>query len=98
LTVSYSGPSQTDGALLVIVTGAVTGVKAIGSYQVASASLGPTSTRVVVTGDLAVGDVFKISVADVATVSTYTAAVEAAADRATYALDDPSAYHVSIRK
>ena len=40
LTVSYVGPSQTDGALLLLVNGAVTAVKATGGYQIASAAAG----------------------------------------------------------
>ncbi|MBL8985297.1 MAG: hypothetical protein JNJ80_03435 [Gemmatimonadetes bacterium] len=98
LTVAYTGPSQTDGAMLVIVTGAITAVKPANGYTVASASLGPTSTRVVVTGDLAVGDLFKVSVADVGRVSSYSVQVEAAADRNTFALGNPGAYSATVRR
>jgi hypothetical protein len=98
LTVSYTGPSQTDGALLVVVNGTVTAVHGVGGYQVASAPAGTTSTRVVITGSLNPGDILRVSVPDVAAVATYSAVVEAAADRNTYSLGDPLAYHANLRK
>jgi hypothetical protein len=98
LVVSYNGPSDTDGALLLSVSGAVTAVKAVGGYQVASAPAGPTLTRVVVTGTLAAGDLFKITVPDVSLASTYSIHIDAAADRATFALTDVIAYTATARK
>lgn len=98
LTVSYAGGTSSDGALLVTVTGTVTSVSATGGYQVASASLGPTSTRVVVTGSLTQGDLFRIRVPDVAAVANFGVTVEAAADRTTFALNDPVIYQVSVRR
>lgn len=97
LTVSYVGPSQTDGALLLTISGKVTSVSASGGYQVASAPAGATATRVVVTGDLVAGDILKLSVPDIS-VSGYTAHVDAAADRSTFALNDVTAYSATIRK
>jgi hypothetical protein len=96
LTVSYTGPSTTDGAILVLVTGAVDQVKQAGSYQVASAAAGPGLTRVVITGQLVPGDLFKITVKDVA--GSYSAVVEAAADRNTFALAAPGPYAATVRK
>ena len=98
LTVAYNGPSQTDGALLLVVTGAIAEVKAVGSYQVASAPLGLTATRVVVVGALAVGDIFKIRVSDVNTFAAYTVRIDEAADRVTFALNDPIGYTAGVRK
>ncbi len=98
LTVSYVGPSQTDGALLLLVSGAVTAVKAVGSFQVASAAAGPTATRVVISGALATGDILKLSVADVNAVAGYSVRVEAAADRNTFALGDLASYAATVRK
>jgi hypothetical protein len=98
LTVSYSGPSQSDGALLVSVTGAVTAVKAAGAYQVASAATGPASTRVVVAGAIVPGDIFKISVPDVGVASTYSIRIEAVADRTTFSLSDTGPYAATARK
>lgn len=98
LIVSYAGPSQTDGALLLLVTGSVTAVRSTGGYQVASAPAGPTSTRVVVTGQLATGDILKLTVPDVAAVATYSVKVEGAADRSTFALGDLAAYSAQVRR
>ncbi len=98
LTVAYTGPSQTDGALLLVVTGVILEVKAVGGYQVASAPLGPTTTRVVVLGTLSAGDLFKIRVSDVNTGSAYSARVDQAADRLTFALNDPLGYSAVVRK
>lgn len=96
LTVAYSAASVTDGAILVLITGVVDAVKPLGNYQVASASVGPAATRVVVTGALVSGDLFKITVKDVSL--TYGAQVEAVADRTTFALNDPGSYAATVRK
>lgn len=96
LTVAYTAPSTTDGALLVLVNGVVDAVKPVAGYQLASAPVGTNATRVVVTGALAPGDLFRITVKDVSL--TYSVQVEAAADRNTFALNDPGGYAVTVRK
>lgn len=98
LTVAYSGGTLSDGALLVTVTGSVTSVTAVSGYQVASAVLGPSTTRVVVTGAIVQGDLFRIRVPDVAAVASVGVTVEAAADRNTFALNDPLIYQVTVRR
>jgi len=99
LTVSYGGPSQTDGALLLLVQGGpLTAVRPTGSSQVASASAGLNVTRVVITGDLVPGEILRLSVPDVAAVASYTVRVEAAADRVTFALTDPTSYTTTVRR
>jgi len=98
LTVSYSGPGTTDGALLLLVNGAGTTVTPLRGLQVASAKIGETQTRVVVTGNLSNGDLFEIAVPDVAQVGSYSVQIEAVADRNTFALKDPLAYSASIRR
>jgi len=99
LTVAYGGPSTTDGALLVLITGGpVESVSALGGYELASGSAGTNATRVVVTGALATGDVFTVRVPDVAALSSYVALVEAAADRNTFALADPASYTAGLRR
>ena len=60
--------------------------------------LGPTTTRVVVLGTLSAGDLFKIRVSDVNTGSAYSARVDQAADRLTFALNDPLGYSAVVRK
>jgi len=98
-TVSYSSGTNTDGALLLLITGPVNSVQVLGGYQMSSAAAGTNRTRVVITGSLIAGDVVKVSVPDTsAALSGYTATVEAAADRTTYALADPSLYTATVRK
>ncbi|MBM4187324.1 MAG: hypothetical protein FJ206_08440 [Gemmatimonadetes bacterium] len=96
LAIVYSGPSATDGAMLLVVTGGVDAVTGSNGYRVASGSAGVNTTRVVVTGSLAPGELFKISVKDVDAI--YTARLEAVADRNTFALTDPSAYQITVAK
>ncbi|MFN0181988.1 MAG: hypothetical protein ACKVZ0_24560 [Gemmatimonadales bacterium] len=96
LPVAYAGPSSNDGAILVLVSGTVESVAAVNGYQIASAPVGPNATRVVVTGSLAPGDLFKIKVKDIS--ASYGAQIEAVADRTTFALGDPSRYQATVRK
>jgi hypothetical protein len=98
LTVSYTGTGTTDGALLLTVTGPVTQVTPLGGYRLASASAGTNTMRVVLTGSLASGDVFRLSVPDVSAVSSYTAKIDAVADRSTFALLATSGYTAVVRK
>ncbi|MGE0556036.1 MAG: hypothetical protein AB7R55_21620 [Gemmatimonadales bacterium] len=98
-TVAYGGPSTTDGAVLVLITGGpVESVSPLGGYQLASGPAGTNATRVVVTGSLTAGDVFTIRVPDVAALGSYVARVEAAADRNTFALADPASYTAGLRR
>jgi hypothetical protein len=96
LPVAFTGPSNNVGAILVLVSGTVESVTAVNGYQIASAPVGPNATRVVVTGSLAAGDLFKITVKDIS--ASYGAQIEAVADRTTYALSDPSSYQATVRK
>jgi hypothetical protein len=98
LTVSFSSPTDTDGALLLLVTGPVTSIQVLGGYQMSQAPAGGNATRVVLTGALISGDILKLSVPDVSTASSYTVAVEAAADRNTFALTDENQYTATVRK
>lgn len=96
LAVTYSGPGVSDGAMLLLVTGPVDAVTAKSGYQLASASAGLNATRVVVTGPLVPGELFKISVKDIG--GNFGALIEAVADRNTFALGDPGQYQTTILK
>ncbi len=99
LTVSYQGTGSSDGAILLVVTGAVTAVEPVGSYRIASAPLaGGAETRIVVTGDLTPGDIVRLQVPDVSKATAYEAHVEAVAHSTSYALQDPLTYTVTIRR
>lgn len=99
LTVSYTGPTATDGAIMLRVSGAtINSVAPVGSLVAASSGGGTTSVRVIITGTLANGDLFTVAVPDVAAVASYTVAIEAVADKATFALGDQTKYAGAIRK
>lgn len=86
------------GAILLRITGAVDQVTPAGNYRVASAPVGTGAvTRVVVTGEIGPGDLFRIRVPDVSKVSGYGVAVEQAASRTDFSLLDPSSFTVTIR-
>jgi hypothetical protein len=98
LTVSYAAaPGANDGALLLLVTGGpVTSISALSGHRVESAPAGANATRIVVTGQLVPGDILRLRVPDVAV--RYVVLVEAAADRATFALRDPGSYSAASRR
>lgn len=99
LTLSFSSPVGTDGALLVLISGGpVTSVTSLNGYQVASASAGTNLTRIVITGNLVPGDVARLAIPNVDVTASYSARVEAAADRSTFALADPQSYTAGLRK
>lgn len=98
LTVSYQGNGASDGALLLVVVGAVTTVEPVGAYRVASAPIsGGTETRIVVTGNLAPGDIVRLQIPDVSKAGDYEANVEAVAHRTSFALEDPLNYTLTLR-
>ena len=99
LTVAYSTALSHEGAMLLLISGGVVeNVTPVGGYQVAFASVGANAIRVVVTGNLTAGDVIRIKVPDLSLVSSYSAHVDAAADRTTFGLNEPTLYTATVRK
>jgi hypothetical protein len=99
LTVSYAPSSGTDGAVLLLITGGPVGsITPTGSLQAAAATAGANATRVVVTGALVGGDLFRIRVPDVGAAADYSVRIEAVADLNTFALIDPAGYTAAVRK
>lgn len=86
-----------DGAMVVRIIGPVDTVLAAGGYAVASSRTGNIS-RAVVTGNIEAGNLLRIRVPDVGNLSGYSAFVEQAASRASYALLDVSGYRLELRK
>jgi hypothetical protein len=99
LTVSLVTPNSQDGALLLRIVGAaeVKDVRPVGNYRASFLTQGAI-TRVVITGDIAGGDILKFRVPDVGKASSYVAFVEQAASRTTYALLETGSYVLTIRK
>ena len=91
-------PNDRDGALVIRVIGQQTGLKASGSYRLATANATQgTTVRVILSGQIGDGDVLEFTVPDISKLSSYAVAVEQAAARDTYALLDPSGYNISLR-
>jgi hypothetical protein len=99
LTMALTTPNSQDGALLLRIVGelAVQDVTPLGNYRVSFHTQAGV-TRVIITGDLAGGDILKFRVPDIGKASSYTAYVEQAASRTTYALLETSSYFLTVRK
>jgi len=93
---SLTTPNTTDGALLIRIVGELSNLEAVGGYRVASTAAG-TTTRLVLTGNLAGGDLLRFSVPDKRKISSYLVVVEQVAARDTYALIDPAGYAIVLR-
>lgn len=96
LVIGLVSPNATDGALVVRVIGTLTDVTPAGNYRVSFSTQG-NITRAIVTGDIGSGDLLRIKVPDVTQASTYSASVEQAAARDTYALFSTAGYALTIR-
>ncbi|MEO8452341.1 MAG: hypothetical protein ABI647_21295, partial [Gemmatimonadota bacterium] len=83
--------------LLVISGGTVQDVTPVGSYKVSFATVAGV-TRAVVTGNLTSGDLVRVKVPDISLAGTYVARVDAAADRTTFALNEPTLYSATVRQ
>jgi len=92
-------PNSQDGALVVRIVGEQTALKVSGSYRMDSGSQipGGTTTRVIVSGQIADGDLLEFHVTDISKIASYVVVVEQAAARDTYALLDASGYNVTLR-
>ena len=99
LTVSYVQGSPEAGALLITISGGpVLSVTALGGQQLSYASPYAGTTRIIVAGTLATGDLFKIHVPDIAVSTSYVPRIDQVADKVTFALIDPASYHLTIHK
>lgn len=91
-------PNDRDGALLIRVVGEQTGLKASGSYRLATTNATQgTTVRLILSGQIGDGDVLEFTVPDISKLNTYALTVEQAAARDTYALLDPTGYNISLR-
>lgn len=96
LIAALSTTNATDGALLIRITGPVSQVAAVGGHRLSAATAAGT-TRVVITGDIAAGDLLRITVPDTRDISSYSVVVEQAAERESYTLFDVSGYSITVR-
>lgn len=99
LTVSFFQATPDAGALLLTVSGGpVQDVTPVGGQQVSFAGAGPNTTRIVVTGALATGQLLRLRVPEVGQVASYSVRVVQVAHKTTFALLDPSKYTMSVAR
>ena len=90
-------PNADDGALLLTVAGGpVTAVEPAAQYQVLTAQPDSLTTRVLVTGNIAAGEVLRLQVPDTRRLSAYRASLAQAASRATFAQQALTSYSLAI--
>ena len=96
LEVSFATSASDDGAVLFTVSGGpVDSVEAPG-YRLYTAETSPTSTRVVVAGDLRDGIIARIHIADGSKLPQYSATIDQVATRGSYAQRDPVSYSLVV--
>lgn len=96
LEVSFATSASDDGAVLFTVTGGpVDSVEAPG-YRLYTAETSPSSTRVVVAGDLREGIIARIHIADASKLPQYSATIDQVAARGSYVQRDPVSYSLVV--
>lgn len=99
LLVTYFQSGPEAGAFLLTITGGpVENVTALGGQQVSFVSPFAGTTKVVVAGALANGDLLRLRVPDVTKFADYTIRVEQVADQTTFALIDPAGYQFTVHR
>ena len=101
LVVTYFQGGVQPGAILLTITGgAVESVSALPgvSVQVAYNVVIPGTTKVLLTGAMSTGDLFKIRVADTTLATSYVARPDQVADNITFALVDPAGHTFTVHR
>ncbi|HEV8150881.1 MAG TPA: hypothetical protein VGP61_11905 [Gemmatimonadales bacterium] len=99
LLVSYYQGGPEPGAMLLRVTGGpVSDVTAVGGQQVSFASPFTGTTKVVVLGSFATGDLLRIRVPDVNQATSYSVHLDQVADKTTFALIETAPYTFTVHK
>jgi len=99
LFVTYFQGGPEAGAILLTITGGpVEQVTALGGQQVSFAVPFEGTTKVVVSGNLANGEVLRLRVPDVTLSSAYHAKSDQVADKVTFALLEASSYQFTIHR
>ena len=101
LIVSYFQGGPAAGALLLTIHGGTVQRVAVRSgqqIQVSFASPVAGTTKVLVTGTIATGDILTVRVPDVTLSTSYTVSVDQVADHVTFSLIDPSVHTLTIHR
>ena len=97
LKVALTTPNSDDGALLFTVSGGrVSTVDAATGYQIYTAQPDTMTTRILVTGDIAAGEVVRIHVPDTRSAAAYHATIAQAASRTTFAQRALAGYALAV--
>jgi hypothetical protein len=98
LKIALTTPNADDGALLFTVSGGrVSTVDAAAAgYQIYTARPDTLTMRILVTGDIAAGEVVRIHVPDTRSAAAYHATIAQAASRATFAQRALAGYALAV--
>ena len=97
LKIALATPNADDGALLFTVSGGrVSTVDAATGYQIYTAQPDTMTTRILVTGDIAAGEVVRIQVPDTRSAAAYHATIAQAASRTTFAQRALAGYALAV--
>lgn len=97
LKIALATPNADDGALLFTVSGGrVSTVDAATGYQIYTAQPDTMTTRILVTGDIAAGEVVRIHVPDTRSAAAYHATIAQAASRMTFAQRALAGYALAV--
>jgi hypothetical protein len=97
LTVTLASPNSDDGAVLFTISGGpVDSLTVPGGERIYTSRLDSKTLRVILIGHLPAGTVARMYLPDVRLASNYSATVNQAAARTSYAQRNPAAYSVNF--
>ena len=98
LEVVLASPAQDDGAVLLTLSGGPMDSLETASpnYTLYPSRSGPSTLRVIVTGELGSGPILRIHIPDESRIPQYSATIEQIAARTTYTQRDAGAYSLTL--
>jgi hypothetical protein len=96
LNVILASPNSDDGAVLFTISGGPVDSLTAPGQQIYTSRLDSNTLRVILIGHLEAGTVGRVYLPDVRLASNYSAAVNQAAARSSYAQRNPAAYSVNL--
>jgi hypothetical protein len=97
LQATLASPYNDDGAVFFTVTGGRIDSLTAPGYVLHTSRPGPNTVQVIVAGNLGSGPIARLYIADERLASQYTATVNQAAARASYAQRDPTSYSLTLK-
>jgi hypothetical protein len=96
LNLTLASPNSDDGAVLFTISGGPVDSLTAPGQQIYTSRLDSNTLRVILIGPLQAGTVARVYLPDVRLASNYSAAVNQAAARSSYAQRNPAAYSVNL--